>query len=292
MGRNTLIKTEKSKGIAFIILAAFGFSMMSMFVKLAGDSIPPFQKAFFRNAFALLFISCLMLKNKVSFRPKKECLKNLFLRSLFGSIGIVCNFYAVDKLLLSDANMLNKLSPFFAIIFSIFLLREKPTIVQIIGVLTALAGSALVIKPSVDNPQLFASLVGLAGGICAGCAYTFVRKLGKQGENSSLIIFFFSAFSCVICIPFIIFNRAPMTKIQLFYMILAGVFACVGQYGITKAYFHAPAKEISVYDYSQILFAAVIGFVVFAQTPDLLSVLGYILICGAGVGMFFYGKLR
>lgn len=291
MERKTLITTDqKAKGIAFIILAAFGFSMMSTFVKLAGDSIPPFQKAFFRNAFAFIFIGCIMLKNKVSFKPRKDCVKDLIFRSLFGSIGIVCNFYAVDRLLLSDANMLNKLSPFFAIVFSIFLLREKPTLVQIAGVLTALAGSALVIKPSLQNPQLFASLIGLAGGMCAGCAYTFVRKLGQQGENSSLIIFFFSAFSCLMCVPFIVFDHSPMTIIQVVYMILAGVFACVGQYGITKAYFYAPAKDISVYDYSQILFAAAIGFLVFDQVPDLLSVVGYVLICGAGIGMFYYKK--
>ena len=290
MGTKSLIKNQKTKGILFIILAAFGFSMMSMFVKLAGDSIPPFQKAFFRNAFALLFISLILIKDKVSFLPKKECVKNLFLRSLFGSIGIVCNFYAVDKLLLSDANMLNKLSPFFAIIFSIFLLREKPTFIQIVGVLTALAGSMLVIKPSLQNPNLFASLIGLTGGICAGVAYTFVRKLGMQGENSSRIIFFFSAFSCLICTPFIILKHSPMTKLQVLYMIFAGVFACVGQFGITKAYFYAPAKEISVYDYSQIVFAALIGFFVFDQLPDFLSVVGYILICGAGAGMFFYNK--
>lgn len=292
MERKSLIKTEKSKGIAFIILAAFGFSMMSMFVKLAGDSLPPFQKAFFRNAFALLFISFLMIKNKVSFKPKKECLTDLFFRSLFGSIGIVCNFYAVDKLLLSDANMLNKLSPFFAIIFSIFLLREKPTAIQVTGVLTALLGSVLVIKPSLENPKLFASLIGLLGGICAGCAYTFVRKLGSRGENSFRVIFYFSLFSCLVCVPFMIFDHEPMTGLQLIYMILAGVFACVGQFGITKAYFFAPAKEISVYDYSQILFAAIIGFLVFNQTPDLLSIAGYLLICGAGVGMFFYNKRK
>ena len=83
-----------------------------------------------------------------------------------------------------------------------------------------------------------------------------------------------------------------MTFLQTLYLILAGTFACVGQLGITKAYLCAPAKEISVYDYTQIVFAAILGFFVFGDIPDVWSIIGYILICGAGVAMFFYNKRK
>ena len=85
-----------------------------------------------------------------------------------------------------------------------------------------------------------------------------------------------------------------MTWLQLLYLVLAGTFACIGQLGITKAYFLAPAKEISVYDYTQVIFAAILGFFVFGDIPDAASVIGYVLICGSGVFMFLYnnGKLR
>lgn len=82
----------------------------------------------------------------------------------------------------------------------------------------------------------------------------------------------------------------PMTAVQTLFLILAGTFACVGQLGITKAYLCAPAKEISVYDYTQVVFAAILGFFVFGDLPDLPSVGGYILICGAGIAMFFYNR--
>jgi drug/metabolite transporter (DMT)-like permease len=205
-------------------------------------------------------------------------------------IRLLCNFYAISKMNLSDANMLNKLSPFFAIIFSVFLLKEKPKLVQIIGVCTAFAGSIFIIKPSFDNPELMPALFGVLGGFGAGTAYTFVRKLGTMKENSNRIVFYFSAFSCLMCVPFMIFDYEPMSAKQLIYLVLAGTFACIGQLGITRAYMCAPAKEISVYDYSQVVFAAVLGFLVFGDVPDLLSVAGYILICGAGIAMFFYNK--
>ena len=282
---------QKTKGIIYILTAAFGFSLMSLFVKLAGD-LPAMQKAFFRNFVAMIFVFIMMLREKVGFIPPKEHIPDLLGRSFFGTLGLICNFYALGTLNLSDANMLNKLSPFFAIIFSVFLLREKPKLVQIIGVTVAFVGSLFIIKPGFENPQVLPAVAGLAGGMGAGIAYTFVRRLGKKQENSRRIIFFFSAFSCLLCLPFLIIQYKHMSLLQLVYLILAGTFACVGQLGITKAYICAPAREISVYDYTQVIFAAALGFLVFGDIPDLLSVIGYILICGAGVAMFFYNKKR
>ena len=109
--------SDRIKGIIFIILSAFGFAVMSAFVKLAGD-IPSFQKTFFRNLVSCLIALIFIIKNRESFFGKRENQKLLILRSTLGTIGIVFNYYAIDKLILSDANMLNKLSPFFVIIFS------------------------------------------------------------------------------------------------------------------------------------------------------------------------------
>lgn len=282
---------QKTKGIIYIVVAAFGFSVMSLFVKLAGD-LPAFQKAFFRNFIALIFITVMMLRENIGFAPKKENIPGLLGRSLCGTLGLLCNFYALGTLNLSDANMLNKLSPFFAIIFSIFLLREKPTAAQVLGVAVAFGGSLLIIKPGFADSQLIPAIAGVLGGLGAGAAYTFVRKLGKKGENSKRIVFYFSAFSCLFCLPFLIVQYKSMTFLQTLYLIFAGTFACVGQLGITKAYLCAPAKEISVYDYTQVIFAALLGFFVFGDLPDIWSVLGYILICGAGVAMFFYNKRK
>lgn len=283
--------SQKTKGILYILTAAFGFSLMSLFVKLAGD-LPAMQKAFFRNLVAMIFIFIIMIKEKVSFIPPKEHIPDLLGRSFFGTLGLVCNFYALGTLNLSDANMLNKLSPFFAIICSVFLLREKPKFAQIIGVTVAFVGSLFIIKPGFENPQVLPAVAGLVGGMGAGIAYTFVRRLGKKQENSRRIVFFFSAFSCLLCLPFLIIQYKHMSLLQLVYLILAGTFACVGQLGITKAYICAPAREISVYDYTQVIFAAALGFLVFGDIPDFLSVIGYILICGAGVAMFIYNKKR
>lgn len=280
---------KKYMGIVYIIISAFCFALMNLFVRMAGD-LPSVQKSFFRNFVAAVFACILLLKDKTPFRCKKENLKYLILRAVFGTIGILCNFYAVDHLVLADASMLNKMSPFFAVLFSYLILKEKVTIVQAFIVAGAFIGSMFVVKPTFANMDLIPSLLGLLGGICAGAAYTMVRKLGTMGEKGSFIVFFFSVFSCVVTLPWLVFDYHPMSAVQIIILFLAGLSAAGGQFSITAAYCYAPAKEISVYDYSQIIFSAGLGFFVFGQVPDLLSWLGYGIICAMAVVMFLYNN--
>lgn len=279
--------SKKYRGIIYIVLSAFCFAFMNMFVRLAGE-LPSVQKSFFRNFVAAGFAFMILLKDRVSFRCKKENLIYLLLRAVFGTMGILCNFYAIDHLVLADASMLNKMSPFFAVLFSFLVLKEKVTVPQALIVAGAFIGSMFVVKPTFLNMDLIPSVIGLSGGICAGAAYTMVRKLGENGEKGPFIVFFFSMFSCVMTLPWLIFDYHPMTAMQLAMLLMAGLSAAGGQFSITAAYTCAPAKEISVYDYSQIIFAAFLGFVVFGQIPDILSWLGYGIICTMAVVMFLY----
>ena len=113
---------DTKKGMLFITMAAFFFASMNVFVKLSGD-LSSIQKSFFRNLIAALFAFIILIKSKEGFTYQKKDIPMLLLRSTFGTIGILCNFYAVDHLLVSDASMLNKLSPFFVIIFSSLFLK-------------------------------------------------------------------------------------------------------------------------------------------------------------------------
>ena len=270
---------SKTKGILCIITAAFFFAFMSLCVRLTGD-LPSMQKILFRNLLALVIVGVGLIRKPEKIEVHKEDI-----------IGIVCNFYAIDHLVLSDANMLNKLSPFFAIIFSYFLLKEKLTLFQGVAVVVAFIGALFIIKPT-GNMANSAAFVGMMGGAGAGAAYTYVRLLGKRGVNGKLVIMCFSAFSCLTAAVFLIGHFAPMAWWQIVAMIGAGFGGAGGQIFVTKAYYYAPAKELSVFDYSQILFSALMGFVVLGQKPDLYSILGYVIICSTAIVMFLYNKKR
>ena len=280
---------KRYKGILFIVCSAFCFALMGMFVKLAGD-LPSVEKSFFRNLVALVFALVILKKNHVHFSGKRENIKYLVIRSVAGTVGILCNFYAVDHLVLSDASMLNKMSPFFVILFSFLLLKEKLKPAQAIAIFVAFIGSLFIIKPTFTNMELFPSVIGLCGGIGAGIAYAMVRILGQRGQKGSSVVLFFSGFSCLVTLPYLLLNYHPMTGTQILALLGAGLAAAGGQFGITAAYYHAPAKEISIYDYSQIIFSTILGYFLFGQVPDKYSVLGYVIILAMAAWMFFYNK--
>ncbi|MCR4646393.1 MAG: DMT family transporter [Oscillospiraceae bacterium] len=288
--RFVLEKKQSYKGILLIILSAFCFAWMNAFVRMAGD-LPSVQKSFFRNAVALVIAALTLLRERKDFHFPKEGMGFLILRAAFGTIGILCNYYAVDHLVLSDASMLNKMSPFFTILFSWLLLKEKLKPAQAAAVLTAFGGSLLIIRPSLNFSDFSASLAGLCGGMAAGAAYAMVRILGQKGVSKTFIVLFFSGFSCLVTLPFLLFDFHPMTWVQLLLLLGAGLAAAGGQFSITAAYCYAPAKEISVYDYSQIIFATSIGFLLFGEIPDLWSFIGYAVIILAAVGMFWYNNI-
>ncbi len=272
---------NRVKGMLCILAAAFGFSLMTFFVRISGD-LPTMQKAFFRNAVAAVVSFFALVRSEDRFRIKKEARWDIALRCLFGTSGLIANFYAIDRLSIADANMLNKLSPFFAILVSIPVLKEVPKKIDIIATVIAFIGALFVMRPTAGL-EAVPALIGLYGGFGAGTAYVFVRRATGKGERATMIVFCFSLFSSLVTAPFLIFGYSPMTPWQLACLVLAGIAASLGQFGITNAYRFAPAREISVFDYSQVIYAAILGMIFLSETPVLLSLIGYLIIIGVAV---------
>ena len=283
---------KRYKGIIYICISALCFALMAVFVRLAGD-LPTFQKTFFRNFVALFFAVGVLIKKRIPLRlGEKKLMFPLLVRALAGTLGMIGNFYAIDRMVLSDASMLNKMSPFFAIVFSYIFLKEKLTVFQITAVIAAFGGSLLIIKPSFQNVDMLPALAGFLGGMGAGLAYTCVHYLGQHGVKGPIIVAFFSAFSCLFCLPFLITHYEPMSGVQLLCLLGAGASAAGGQFSITAAYTHAPAREISIYDYSQLIFSTSLGFFLFGDVPDGWSFLGYAVIVTMAVLNFIYNNRK
>lgn len=286
MNNESIIK-NRNKGIILLIMSAFGFAMMATFIKLCPE-IPSFQKIFFRNSVSLIVASIAIIQHKKRFFAKKENQKLLLLRCTLGTLGIMFNFYCIDRMVLSDANMLNKLSPFFIVVFSAIFLHERIKLNQLLSVVVAFVGALFIIKPSFSF-DVVPALVGTLGGICAAAAYTCIRAL-RGREDAETIVFFFSFFSCIVTLPVTIITYTPMSLVQFTYLVLSGVFASIGQFGITLAYKYAPAKEISIFDYSNIIFSAIISLIVFDMLPDYYSVFGYLIIFVSSFYMYIYNR--
>ncbi|WP_105616987.1 DMT family transporter [Vallitalea okinawensis] len=274
--------TNKQKSILYMLISAFGFSLMGVFVKLTGD-IPVIQKAIFRTSTIMIFSFIMLRVSNLQFKDIKHH-KLLLMRSILGTVGILLNYYALDNLILSDANTLFRLSTVFLIIFCWIFLNEKLTLKQLLMIIVAFIGVVFIMKPAL-NVSVIPYLVAILGAAFAAGAYTTLRALGGR-EHPLLIVFYFSVFTTVILGPYVILNYTPMSSTQLVYAILAGLCAGIGQVGVTVAYKLAPAKEVSIYNYFSVIFSGIFSIIIFDSVPDGLSIIGYIIIFGTSYYMY------
>lgn len=279
--------SNTTKGIIALLISSLGFSLMAFFVKYSGD-LPTVQKTFFRNfiSMAIAFIFVIYYKEKLFGHKENQGL--LLLRSALGLGGVLLNFYVIDRMVLSDAEILNKMSPFFTILLCALFLKEYIRRYQMISIIIALTGAVFIIKPSMSSDTVYA-LLGLLGALMAAGAYTVLRVLGSR-EKFYTVVFYFSAFSTVALLPFFIYQYEPMTFEQWIMLILAGIFAAFGQFGLTIAYSFAPAREISIFFYSTIIFTALLSIFILGEVPDILSVIGYFIIFGASYYMYMKNR--
>jgi len=279
--------SDLKKGAIFLIFSALGFAFMSIFVKLAGD-LPATQKVLFRNVISAVLAFYMVKRNGLSLFGKREHRKYLLWRSLFGTVGMVLFFYSIDRLVISDANMLNKLSTFFLIMFSALFLKEHVKRYQVLAIVVAFLGTILIIKPAF-NVEIIPYITSVSAAMFAGAAYTMLRVLGNK-ESTYTVVLFFSSFSVLFLLPFVLFQYEVMSWIQVVYLLLAGLFATVGQFGITLAYKYAAAREISIFNYFNVLFAGILGWLFFSEIPDLVSLVGYVMIFSASYYIFYKNK--
>ena len=271
--------SNRTKGILFLVASAFGFAVMATMVRLCDDfggPISSFQKSFFRNVVALVLAAGVFIRQA---QPKAISVPYpLILRAILGTIGIFANFYALSHITIAEGQTLNKTAPFFTVVFAWLFLGERASRQQFLALVVALTGVVLIAKPGFAGAQAFALAMGLLGGVCAGGAYACVRALRRHQVSPSFIVLFFSAFSCLASVPFMLAEFDPMTPAQVLILFGAGAGAALGQFGITLAYGYAAPRDISVFDYTNILFTAAFGYLCFAQVPDLLSVFGFVAI--------------
>lgn len=281
--------SNKTKAVFCMLISALGFTFMSVTVKYV-TGIPLFEKVFFRNLISLGVAFFMLKKSSAPMFGRRENQLALLARSSFGLAGVVLNFYAISKLTLADSSMLGKLSPIFVTIMACIFLKEKIDNKQILSIIVTFLGALLVIKPEFSL-EMLPSLAGILSAASAGIAYTLLRYL-KDKESPDTIIFYFSLISVVFTAPFALAEYVQPTFIQLGLLLATGVFASVGQFGITYAYKYAKATEVSIYNYSAIVFGIILGFIFFGEIPDTLSLLGGVIIIAVAFYIFKHNQKK
>lgn len=263
--------SSHTKGVLLIISAAFFLTITSTIVKYL--DFPIYQKIFFRNIIGVIIIGSI-LKPRELIVPKEDRML-LAYRLLLGLSGMFAYYYSIERMVLSDAATLQKLSVFFIAIYAFVFLGEKLDKKQLLAIVIAFIGAVFVIKPSF-NSSMTAAMVSILSAALVGGAYTLLRRI--KHVNSLVIVFYFVLFNSIMTVM-LGFNQFIMPSIDdLLILLLLGLSATMGQISVTKAYTYAPASDISIYNYTSILFAIIFSFIFFNVIPDVFSLTGAALI--------------
>ena len=284
-----MVKNRYLLGVFFIILSAIGFSTLQMLVKLLPD-VSLASKLFFRNIIITMITGFVIKVRGLKFDVEKEDRKLLSLRIVTGTISLAFSFYTLKFITLADSTILQKLSSVIMLVISHYFFDEKFTKYHLMGLITAFFGVVFIIKP-VSSSINIGYILAIFSAILTAISYSSIRAIGRRGKlDPMLIVFYFSLISCMVFLPFMLMSIPSITSRHLYLLIAIGIFGSIGQYGITFAYKFASSKEVGVFEYSQVIFSSLLGIVFLNEIPDIYSVIGYLLIVLAGVGIYLYNN--
>jgi drug/metabolite transporter (DMT)-like permease len=274
-------KATTSGGLHYMIAAAFFFSLMSLFVKLAGQRLPTTEIVLARSV-VMLIISFVLVR-RAGIRPWGTRKGLLVLRGLLGFGALLCFFYAVTQLPLADITVIHFTNPVFTALLASLLLGESMRRREVTGLFLNIAGVALVARPSflfgqwASELNLAAVVIALVASVLSACAYTTIRTL-RHSEHHLVIIFYFALVSTVAAVPLAAGRFVWPTVGEWALLIGVGIMTQTAQLFLTKGLHRERAGRAMSISYVQVIFAAVWGMLFFGDHLAALSVGGAVLI--------------
>lgn len=266
------------RGAAYMTAAGLFFAGMGLSVKLASVEMSNAQVVFIRNGLGLLaLLPWLPALGARGLRTSH--LPNHLLRGVLGLLNMYCLFYAIGRLRLADAILLNYSTPLLMPLVERFWLGEPlpRRLWAPIGV--GFLGIALVLKPGLGVFQP-AAAVALAAAVFGSTAQVGVRRLTAT-EPPTRIVFYFAIVSTVLSAPpaALVWTTPPTALWGI--LIAMGVLATLGQMTLTRAYAQAPAAQVGPFIYTSVVFAALLDWLLLGSAPDALSLAGAALVAAA-----------
>ncbi|MEM8917784.1 MAG: DMT family transporter [Pseudomonadota bacterium] len=271
-------------GIITRLAAMLSLAIMFAFVKLAGEQgVHVTESLFYRQLTAMPLICFLIWRSEAGWPAIKSDKHRLhILRSILGIFAMGLNFWAMTLLPLADATTISFTVPIFATLFAALILREKVGIRRWSAILIGFIGVLIVVQPGGNLIPAFGATVALVGALVTASVTLVIRMLGRT-ETSIVTIFWFSVYTLpALAVCAWIYGGGHDAKTWA-YLLGVGIFGALGQLTITQSLRFAPVSTIMPMDYSALLWATIIGIMVFGQWPGLSIWLGAPVIIGSGL---------
>jgi S-adenosylmethionine uptake transporter len=276
----------------WMLLGAAFFATMGVCVKFGSEHFNSAELVFYRGVVGVVFMGAIARQQKVSVRT--QYLGMHVWRSVIGVVSLSAWFYAISKLPLATSMTLNYMSSVWVAAFIVggSLANWKPGQGQSLAsqgplaltVIAGFTGVVMVLRPTMEQDQIYAGLIGLMSGFFAAFAYMQVTALGRVGEPETRTVFYFAIGTLIAGLVGMTFMGVSAWEwAHAVWLVPVGVFASLGQLCLTRAYSQGATLVVANLQYSGIVFAALYSLLLFGDDIPLVGWMGMALIIVSGI---------
>jgi drug/metabolite transporter (DMT)-like permease len=279
-------------GIAYRMLAMACVACLSATVKWTGHrGVPVFEIVFFRNAFAFVPLGLYIWRTSgVSVLRTRRPLGHLH-RSAVGLLGMVCSFFALQHLALSQATAFTFAAPLFMTALSAVMLREVVGWHRWGAVAVGFVGVLIMVRPQPGHMDLAGAGFALTAALGSALAMVQIRQIAVT-EKGPTIVFYFTLAGTLLGLAVSLFHWVTPDARTLLVLVLGGLVGGVGQLFLTEAIRLAPVGVVAPFDYSQLIWATILGYLVWGELPQPATIAGAAVVAASGLYILHRELLR
>jgi len=278
-----------AKGIVLKVASVLLFAVMSALIRGFGETVPVGQVVFFRSAFAIVPVVIIYAaRGELMAALRTDHPFGHLARGVISVFGMFLSFAALARLPLVDATVISFAAPLITVALAALILKERVRAYRWSAVVIGFLGVIVMLTPYLDLGGAVASapatgaLLALSAAFCNAGTVIQTRRLTVT-ETTSAIVFYFSSFCAVAGLLTLPFAWHPPTELELAKLVAIGVLAGVAHILLTEGYRFAPASVLAPFEYTAMVWAFVLGYVLFGEMPTSAVLLGAVIIAASGL---------
>ncbi len=269
-------------GALLIVLSEMFLVGSGMIIRQVSNDLPIEVIVLMRNLLSLVWLMPWILRQGTKEIPTRRVHLH-FLRALIGVTAMSCLFYSWAHLPLGQAAMLKQTAPFFLPLIALWWLKEPISTRVKVAILVGFTGVAFILQPD-DGVLHIAVLVGLVGAMLGALAKVTIRSM-RGSESPNKIVFYFAFFGSLLAAIPASMNWVMPTLTQFIWLFGLAATSTLAQLLLTRAYGMAPAGQLGPFTYASVIFATLMGWLIWNETVNIFTLLGIMIVCFAALIM-------
>lgn len=268
------------RGAVLMTGSGISFALMMVLVRHVSASVHPFETAFFRNLFGLVFMMPWLLHSGLGALATRRLGMHM-VRAVFGLSAMLCLFMALTLMPLAEATALTFAAPLFTTIGAALVLKERVRVRRWTATLAGFVGVVIILRPGAEIVTP-AAVVALGAAIFMASAFLSVKSLARTEHPEAIVIYFGLLVTPISLVPALLVWTPPTLELLLWFLLI-GLAATAGQLLLTKAFAAAEASAVMPFDFSRLVFVSIFAAVLFEEMPDVTTYVGAAIIMASAV---------